>query len=539
MYYEKKIYEVGLLIAGLIAGLLAVAVLFTAPASAANKKPNILVIMGDDIGIPNISVYSHGMMGYKTPNLDRLAKEGMMFTDYYAENSCTAGRSAFITGLAVLRTGLSRVGMPGAEVGLQHADATLAELLKNHGYMTGQFGKNHLGDRNDYLPTVHGFDEFFGNLYHLNAEEEPEHPNYPKDPKFRETFGPRGVLDAKASTKDDPTEQPRWGRVGKQVIKDTGPLTKKRMETADQEFVDKSVDFMKRAKKADKPFFVWFNSSRMHMFTHVPSEWKGKSGQNFYADGMLQHDDHVGQLLKTLDELGIADNTIVIYTGDNGVHHASWPDAGVTWFRSEKVTNWEGAFRVPLFVRWPGKIAAKSVSNEIMSHLDWVPTLMAAVGEPDIKEKLKKGHKAAGKTFKNHLDGYNFLPYLTGKETVGPRKEFFYFNDDAQLTGLRYNRWKLVFMKQDAETQEVWRHMWHPLRAPLIFNLRMDPFEEAEHTNTYEDWWMRHSFLMVPAQPIVGKFLTTFREFPPSQAPANFNLDSIFEMLVEGGGVGQ
>ncbi len=530
---EKRI---GYKIIGLVFGL---ALLMSGNFAAASGKPNILVIMGDDIGIPNLSAYSRGLMGYKTPNIDRIANEGMMFTDYYSENSCTAGRASFLTGQTVLRTGLSRVGLTGAKVGLHASDVTIATLLKEEGYMTGQFGKNHLGDRNEYLPTVHGFDEFFGNLYHLNTHEEEEHPDYPKDPAFHKRFGPRGVIHSRASAKNDPTEDPRFGRVGKQVIEDTGPLTTKRMPNVDQEFLDATVDFMKRSKKADKPFFVWFNPSRMHMFTHVPDKWKGKSGLNFYADGMLQHDDHVGQLLNTLDEMGIADNTIVIYTSDNGPHSASWPDAGVTWFRSEKVTNWEGAFRVPLLVRWPGKIPAGSVSNEIMAHLDWVPTLMAAAGDTDIKEKLKKGHSANGKKYKNHLDGHNFLPHLTGKEEKGPRKEFLYFNDDAQLTGLRYNRWKLVFMKQEAEGQDVWRHMWHPLRAPLFFDLRMDPFEEAEHSNTYEDFWMRHTFLLVPYQPFVGKYLATFKEFPPSQDPATFNLDSVMEMLKEGGGVGQ
>ena len=501
----------------IIALVFSLALLLAGNSAAASGKPNILVIMGDDIGIPNISVYSHGLMGYQTPNIDRLGKEGMMFTDYYAENSCTAGRAAFITGQTVLRTGLSRVGMPGAEVGLQDSDPTLAELLKPHGYMTGQFGKNHLGDLDKYLPTKHGFDEFFGNLYHLNAEEEPEHPDYPKNPEFHKRFGPRGVIRSFAD-----------GR-----IEDTGPLTKKRMETVDEEFLEASLDFIDRAHKADKPFFVWFNSTRMHFFTHVPEKWQGKSGLNFYADGMLQHDHDVGVLLDKLDELGIADNTIVIYTGDNGPHACTWPDAAVTWFRSEKVTNWEGAFRVPGFVRWPNKIKAGSISNEIIAHLDWVPTLMAAAGDTDIKEKLKKGHKANGKKFKVHLDGYNFMPYLTGQEEKGPRKEFFYFNDDAQLTSVRYNRWKLVFLEQRAEGQAVWRDMWIPLRAPKLFDLRMDPFEKADHdSNTYEDWWVRHAFLFVPAQPLVATYLKTFQEFPPSQAPAAFNLDAIMKQML-------
>ena len=506
----------------------------TAQAQQKQKRPNILMIMGDDIGIPNLSCYSRGLMGYKTPNIDRIAKEGMLFTDYYAEQSCTAGRASFITGQYGIRTGLTRVGLPGSKLGLQHEDPTLAELLKPLGYATGQFGKNHLGDRNQFLPTVHGFDEFYGNLYHLNAEEEPESEDYPKDPRFKEKFGPRGVLDCKASDKDDPTIHPRFGKVGKQTIKDTGPLTKKRMETADGEFRDRAVDFIERSHKAGKPFFVWFAPSRMHFWTHVPKKWKGKSGLNKYADGMLQHDNDVGVLLKKLDELGIADNTIVMYTGDNGVHACTWPDAGVTWFRGEKVTNWEGAYRVPMLVRWPGKIKKDSASNEIMAAIDWLPTLMAAAGDPNIVEKVKKGHKAAGKNFKRHIDGMNFLPHITGKEAKGPRKMFMYFNDDAQLTSLRYKRWKAVFLAQRGEGQAVWRNPWEELRAPLIFDLRMDPFERAEEdSNTYEDFWVRHAFMFVPAQPMVGNFLKTFKEYPPSQKPASFNLDRIFEHFLK------
>jgi len=502
----------------------------------AAQKPNILVIMGDDIGIPNVSCYSHGMMGYQTPNIDRIAREGILFTDYYAEQSCTAGRASFITGQYGLRTGLTKVGMPGAAVGLQDQDATLAELLKPHGYATGQFGKNHLGDRNEYLPTAHGFDEFFGNLYHLNAEEEPENVDYPKDPEFRDRFGPRGVLRCKATDRVDPTVDPRFGRVGKQTIVDTGPLTRKRMETVDEEFLEGALGFIDRAQQAKKPFFVWFASSRMHFFTHVPKRWQGKSGLNFYADGMLQHDHHVGVLLEKLDKLGIAENTIVLYTGDNGPHACTWPDAAVTWFRSEKVTNWEGAYRVPMLVRWPGKIEAGSVSNEIMAHIDWVPTLVAAAGDPDVKEKLKRGHKAAGKTFKVHLDGYNFLPHLTGDEQNGPRREFFYFNDDSQLTSIRYNRWKAVFLEQRAEGQAVWRDPWFSLRAPKLFDLRMDPFEKADHdSNTYEDWWVRRAYLFVPAQPLVANFLQSFKEFPPSQKPAAFNLDRVMDQLYQTG----
>lgn len=505
------------------------------PARAAQRnKPNILVIMGDDIGIPNVSCYSHGMMGYKTPNIDRIADEGIMFTDYYAEQSCTAGRASFITGQYGIRTGLTKVGLPGSPVGIQKQDPTLAELLKPHGYVTGQFGKNHLGDRNEFLPTVHGFDEFFGNLYHLNAEEEPENEDYPKAPEFRARFGPRGVLDCRATDVDDPTVDPRFGRIGKQTIVDTGPLTKKRMETIDEEFRDRTIDFIERADREQKPFFVWFASSRMHFFTHVPAEWKGQSGLNTYADGMLQHDNDVGVLLNKLDELGIADNTIVLYTGDNGVHACTWPDAGVTWFRNEKTTNWEGAYRVPMLVRWPSKIKPGSVSNEIMAAIDWTPTLMAAAGDPDIAEKLRKGHQADGKEFKVHIDGLDFVPYLTGKEAKGPRKSFFYFNDDAQLTSIRYGRWKAVFLEQRAEGQAVWRDPWVELRAPKIFDLRMDPFERADHdSNTYEDWWVRRAYLFTPAQPLVGNFLQTFKEFPPRQKPASFNLDRVFEQMME------
>ncbi len=507
-----------------------------ASVAQAQERPNILVIMGDDIGVPNLSCYSHGMMGYKTENIDRLAREGVMFTDYYAEQSCTAGRASFITGQYGLRTGLTRVGFPGADLGLQAKDPTIAELLKPHGYMTGQFGKNHLGDRNEFLPTVHGFDEFFGNLYHLNAEEEPENVDYPQDPRFGERFGPRGVLKCKATDRDDQTVDPRFGRIGKQTVVDTGPLTKKRMETVDQEFLDASLDFIDRARNAKKPFFVWFASSRMHFYTHLPKEWQGKSGMNFYADGMLQHDHQVGVLLKKLDDLGIADNTIVLYTGDNGPHACTWPDAGVTWFRSEKVTNWEGAYRVPMLVRWPGKIKPGSVSNEIMSHIDWAPTLLAAAGDPNIVEKLKRGHEAAGKKFKTHLDGHNFVPHLTGQKAKGPRESFLYFTDAAQVQALRYNRWKMVFMEQRAEGQAVWRDPYLTLRAPKLFDLRMDPFEKADlDSNTYEDWWVRRVYLFVPAQQYVGTFLASLKEFPPSQRPASFNLDDVLKQLEKPG----
>jgi arylsulfatase A-like enzyme len=501
------------------------------------KKPNILVIFGDDIGQSNISAYTHGLMGYRTPNIDRIAREGMMFTDYYAEQSCTAGRSSFITGQCTLRTGLSKVGIPAASVGLQARDVTIAELLKNHGYATGQFGKNHLGDRNEYLPTVHGFDEFFGNLYHLNAEEDPESHTYPRDPKFRETFGPRGVLRCKATDKDDGTEQPRWGRVGKQTIEDTGALTKKRMETIDDETTDAAVDYMHRQVKAGKPFFCWMNTTRMHFRTHVKAEHRDKPGMTSrteYADGMIEHDTHVGKLLKAVDDLKIGDDTIVLYTTDNGVHMNSWPDGGMTPFRSEKATNWEGAFRVPCMIRWPGKIKAGSVSNEIVSGHDWLQTFLAVVGEPDIKEKLLKGHEAAGKKFKVHLDGYNQLPYLLGQEEKSPRRGFFYFNDDGDLVGLRYENWKVVFMEQRAPgTLLVWAEPFTPLRTPKLFDLRADPYERADITsNTYYDWYLSNL-----AGPVLGsqaatvKFLETFKEFPPSQRPASFTIDQAVEKM--------
>ena len=446
---------------------------------AQQKKPNILVIWGDDIGITNLSCYSDGLMGYRTPNIDRLAKEGIRFTDYYGEQSCTAGRAAFITGQSPFRTGLTKVGFPGADLGLHGEDPTIAELLKPLGYATGQFGKNHFGDKDEFLPTNHGFDEFFGNLYHLNAEEEPEHRDYPPEkdfPNFRKNFGPRGVIRSYAD-----------GR-----IEDTGPLTKKRMETVDEEFLATALDFIDRQHKADKPFFVWFNTTWMHFRVRPPQEILCQSGrwQSEYHDVMIEHDKHVGVLLDKLDELGIADDTIVLYSTDNGVHMNTWPDGGMTPFRNEKNSNWEGAYRVPSLARWPGKFPAGIVSNEIMSHMDWLPTLLAAAGEPDIIDKLKAGHQAGEKTFKVHLDGYNFLPYLTGEEEKGPREGFFYFSDDGDLTALRYDNWKLVFKEQRmAGTCQIWAEPFVTLRMPKMFNLRTDPFERADITsNTYWDW---------------------------------------------------
>jgi arylsulfatase len=504
--------------------------------AASGQRPNILVIFGDDIGLANISAYSHGLMGYRTPNIDRIAREGVMFIDYYAEQSCTAGRSTFITGQATLRTGLSKVGIPAAPVGLQDRDPTIAQLLKPLGYATGQFGKNHLGDRNRYLPTVHGFDEFFGNLYHLNAEEEPENFNYPRDPRFREMFGPRGVLRCRATDTDDPTEHPRWGRVGRQTIEDTGPLTRKRMETIDDETSDAAVDFMQRQVAAGSPFFCWFNSTRMHARTHVRAEHRDQPGltaRTEYADGMIEHDGHIGKLLQALDELGIADDTIVLYTTDNGPHMNTWPDGAMTPFRSEKNTNWEGAFRVPCMIRWPGRIEPGQVSLEIVSGLDWCPTLLAAAGDPEVKEKLLQGYEAAGRTFKVHLDGYNQLPYLTGQEPRSARREFFYFNDDGDLVCLRYENWKIVFMEQRSPgTLEVWAEPFTPLRVPKFFDLRADPYERADITsNTYWDWMFDHAFILYGAQAGVARFLATFKEFPPSQRPATFTIDQAMQKL--------
>ena len=501
------------------------------------RKPNILVIFGDDIGQTNVSAYSFGLMGYKTPNIDRIAREGMMFTDYYAEQSCTAGRSSFITGQCTLRTGLSKVGIPGATAGLQARDATIAELLKPLGYATGQFGKNHLGDRNEYLPTVHGFDVFYGNLYHLNAEEDPENRFYPRDPAVRAAIGPRGVLRCKASDRDDPTVDPRFGKVGKQTIEDTGALTRKRMETIDDETSAAAIDFMQRQARSNTPFFCWFNSTRMHFRTHVRDSHRGPPGltaRTEYADGMIEHDATIGQVLKAIDDLGIGNDTIVIYTTDNGPHQNSWPDAGTTPFRSEKNTNWEGAFRVPCLIRWPGRIQPASVSNETIGALDWLPTLMAAAGDPDITDKLLKGYQAGSKTFKVHLDGYNQLPYLTGQQERGARKEFVYFNDDGDLVALRYENWKVVFEEQRAKgTLNIWAEPFTKLRVPKLFDLRSDPYERADVTsNTYYDWLMSDGAgIFIAAPAVVGKFLATFKDYPPSQRPSSFSIDQIVEKM--------
>jgi arylsulfatase len=503
------------------------------------KKPNILVIFGDDIGQSNVSAYTHGLMGYHTPNIDRIAKEGMLFTDYYAEQSCTAGRSSFITGQCTFRTGLSKVGIPAAPIGLRKEDPTIAELLKNHGYATGQFGKNHLGDKNEFLPTVHGFDEFFGNLYHLNAEEEPEQRTYPRDPKYRELFGPRGVLKCKATDKDDDMVQPRWGRIGKQTIEDTGALTKKRMETIDDETTDAAVDYIKRQAQAGKPFFCWMNTTRMHFRTHVREEHRDKPGltaRTEYADGMAEHDGHVGKLLKALDDLGIAENTIVLYTTDNGPHMNSWPDGAMTPFRSEKNTNWEGAFRVPCMIRWPGHIKPGSVSNEIVSGHDWSQTLLAAAGEPDIKEKLLKGHKIGDTTYKVHLDGYNQLPYLTGQVDKSPRRAFVYFNDDGDLVAVRYENWKFVFMEQRAPgTLRVWAEPFTALRLPKFFDLRADPYERADITsNTYYDWQLSNAGILYGILGATEQFLATFKDYPPRQRASSFSIDQAVEKMKKG-----
>jgi arylsulfatase len=493
------------------------------------KKPNVLVIFGDDIGPTNLSAYSQGMMGYRTPNIDRIAREGLLFTDYYGEQSCTAGRAAFIMGQSPFRSGLSKVGMPGATLGMRGEDPTIAELLKPLGYATGQFGKNHLGDRDEQLPTMHGFDEFFGNLYHLNAEEEPELPDYPqaKDfPNFRKTFGPRGVLHC-------------WGNPdGSQKIEDTGPLTRKRMQTVDDEFAAAATGWIKKQHKAGVPWFCWFNTTHMHFRTHTKPTSVGQSGrwQSTYHDAMIDHDKHVGELLDLLDSLGVAEDTIVLYTTDNGPHANSWPDGATTPFRSEKNTNWEGAFRVPAMLRWPGKVAAGSVSNEIVSHLDMLPTILSAAGDPHIKEKLLGGYTAGRKTFKVYLDGYDLVPYLTGRDAKSPRQEFFYFSDDGDLLAMRYDNWKQVFMEQRCEgTLRVWAEPFTVLRVPKLFNLRTDPFERADVTsNTYWDWLLDHAFLLVPTQAIVQRFLGTFREFPPRQKAASFTVDQALAKLQQG-----
>lgn len=497
-------------------------------ASAQQQNPNILVIWGDDIGTWNISHNNRGMMGYQTPNIDRIAREGVSFTDYYGQQSCTAGRAAFLGGNVPVRTGMTKVGLPGAKEGWQKTDVTIATVLKSQGYATGQFGKNHQGDRDEHLPTMHGFDEFLGNLYHLNAEEEPENRDYPKDlvlpngKTFLEQYGPRGVLHCKADGQ------------GGQTIKDTGPLTKKRMETIDDETVAAAKEFITRQNKAGKPFFCWWNGTRMHFRTHVKEEHTGISGKsgNEYHDGMVEHDMHVGQLLDLLDELDIVNSTIVYYSTDNGPHYNTWPDAGTTPYRSEKNSNWEGAFRVPAFVRWPGRFLKGRTLNGIVAHEDWLPTFTAAAGATDVKEKLAKGVELNGRNYRNYIDGYNMLDYLSGKVKQSPRREFVYVNDDGQIVAMRVGDWKAVFLENRAHTFQVWREPFTELRIPLLFNLRRDPFEKAQHnSNTYNDWFLDRVFVLVPMQQVAGKFLMTMKEYPPSQTPGSFNLEKIQKMI--------
>ena len=490
-------------------------------AHAQEKKPNILVIWGDDIGGFNVSAYNQGMMGYRTPNIDKIAQEGVLFTDWYGQQSCTAGRAAFITGQSPIRTGLTKVGLPGAPEGMTKEDPTIADLLKPLGYVTGQFGKNHLGDRDHMLPTNHGFDEFFGNLYHLNAEEEPENIDYPQTAEFKKKFGPRGVIHSYADGKTE----------------DTGPLTKKRMETVDEETTAVALDFMERAVKADKPFFVWWNSTRMHIFTHLKPASVGKTGLGIYADGMVEHDGMVGQLLDKLEELGVEDNTIVMYSTDNGAESFTWPDGGTTMFRGEKNTQWEGGYRVPTAIRWPGVIKPGTVINDIAAHEDMLTTLLAAAGDTTVKEDLLNSRKVGKKTFKVHLDGYNLMPALKG-EAEWPRKEFLYWTDDGSVAALRYKNWKVTFLKQNAEGYKVWTTPFEVLRAPSLTNLRMDPFEraEAEGTMGYQRWWAERMFVFAPAGAYVGKWLQSFRDFPPRQKPGSFNLERVMEAVMKGAG---
>ena len=485
---------------------------------AQEKKPNILIIWGDDIGQFNVSTYNMGMMGYKTPNIDRLGQEGAVFTDWYGQQSCTAGRAAFITGQSPIRTGLTKVGLPGAPEGMKKEDPTIATLLKEQGYVTGQFGKNHLGDRDEMLPTAHGFDEFFGNLYHLNAEEEPEHPDYPKDAEFKKKFGPRGVIHSFAD-----------GR-----IEDTGPLTKKRMETIDDEVTAATLSFMEKAKQDGKPFFIWWNSTRMHIFTHLKAESEGKTGLGIYADGMVEHDNHVGMILAKLKELGLDENTIVMYSTDNGSESFSWPDGGTTMFRGEKNTQWEGGYRVPCMIRWPGVIKPGTVINEVGAHEDMLATLLAAAGNPNVKEELLTGKTVNGTTYKVHLDGYNLIPALKG-EAEWPRKEFIYWTDDGSVAALRYGNWKATFLKQNAHGMHVWFEPFEELRAPILTNLRMDPFELAHDIGMdYERWFLEHMFLVAPAGAYVGQWLQSFKEFPPRQKPGTFNLERVMEKVMSG-----
>ncbi|UPG92876.1 arylsulfatase [Luteibacter aegosomatissinici] len=518
----------------------------SASKTAKASKPNILIIWGDDIGIANLSCYSGGLMGYETPNIDRLATEGLRFLHYYGEQSCTAGRAAFLTGQHGIRTGLTKVGFPGAPMGMSQEDPSIGGLLKNLGYATGQFGKNHVGDRNETLPTVNGFDEFLGNLYHLNAEEEPELPDYPKDPAYIKAYGPRGVLHCKATSKDDKTEDPRFGVVGKQTIKDTGPLTKKRMETIDDETSKAAIDFITRCHKAGEPFFCWFNATRMHLRTHVRKAHRGRYtyGDSEYIDGMIEHDETVGSLLDALDKLGIADNTLVCYSTDNGPHMNTWPDGAMTWFRSEKNTNWEGAFRVPCLVRWPGHIAAGSSTNELMSHNDWVPTLCSIAGEPQIVSKLKDGYTANGKGYKVHLDGFDQSAFLTSVKGTATknngvhsaRTEFMYTDDDGTLVAMRQGEYKYVFAEQRCPgTMQVWAEPFTTLRLQKIFNLMQDPFERADITsNTFWDWNINHVGSAYGMMQKVFAFTATFKTFPPRAFAPSFNPANVLEGELHG-----
>jgi arylsulfatase len=489
-------------------------------ATSSGRKPNILFIMGDDIGWFNVSAYNMGVMGYRTPNIDRIGREGAVFTDWYGQQSCTAGRAAFITGQSPIRTGLTKVGLPGAELGLGPLDPSVADVLKTYGYATGQFGKNHLGDRDEHLPTAHGFDEFFGNLYHLNAEEEPENPDYPKDPAFRQKFGPRGVLHSFADGK----------------IENTGPLTTKRMETVDEEFLGAAKDFINRQHRANKPWFCYFNSTRMHIFTHLKKESEGKTGLGTYPDGMVEHDGMVGELLKLVDDLGVADNTIVVYTTDNGAEVFTWPDGGTTPFKGEKATNWEGGFRVPCLIKWPGVIKSGTIVNDVCAHEDFIPTFAAANGDTDLVEKLKKGSTLNGKNFKVHLDGFNLLPLLKGDAKDSPRKEFLYWSDDGDLMALRVQNWKVSFMEQHVEIGPktplgVWQGNFTKLRAPMVYNLRSDPFERGPDSILYADWHAHRAFLLVPAQAVVARYIESFKEFPPRAKAASFTVSDVMDKI--------
>jgi len=513
-------------------GLTAASLLVTPAQAQAPKKPNILIIWGDDIGQFNISAFNQGIMGYQTPNIDSIAKQGALFTDWYGQQSCTAGRAAFLTGQSPIRTGLTKVGLPGAPEGLKKEDPTIAELLKPLGYATGQFGKNHVGDRNDMLPTVHGFDEWLGNLYHLNAEEEPENVDYPKNPAFKAKFGPRGVMHCFATDKDDPTDEPRFGRIGKQKCEDTGPLTKKRMETVDEEVTAGALKFMDKASKENKPFFVWWNSSRMHVFTHLKKESEGKTGFGIYADGMVEHDGHVGQLLDKLKELGVEDNTIVMYSSDNGAEFFNWPDGGSTMFRGEKNTQWEGGFRVPTLIRWPGVIKPGTILNDFGAHEDMIPTLLAAAGDATVKEDLLKGKKIGDMTYKVHLDGYNLMPFLKGDTKEWPRHEFIYWTDGGSVAALRYDNWKLSFLRQNAVGIKVWEAPFEELRWPMLTNLRMDPFERASDESTgHPQWAASRMFVLAPASAFVGQWISSFREFPPRMKPGSFSLDRVMDEM--------